>query len=34
VRRAFEERAAFLEDVPVPDTALALDVLAASRGLG
>ena len=34
VRRAFEEREAFLEDVPVPDTAIALDVLAASRGLG
>ena len=31
VRRSFEEREAFLEDVPVPDTALALDVLAASR---
>jgi len=31
VRRWFEEREAFLEDVPVPDTALALDVLAASR---
>jgi len=31
VRRSFEERKAFLEDVPVPDTALALDVLAASR---
>jgi hypothetical protein len=34
VRRSFEEREAFLEDVPVPDTAIALDVLAASRGLG
>jgi hypothetical protein len=34
VRRSFEEREAFLEDVPVPDTALALDVLAASRGPG
>ena len=33
VRRSFEERDAFLEDVPVPDTALALDVLAARRGL-
>lgn len=33
VRRSFEEREAFLEDVPVPDTALALDVLAARRGL-
>jgi hypothetical protein len=34
VRCSFEEREAFLEDVPVPDTALALDVLAARRGLG
>jgi hypothetical protein len=34
VRRSFQEREAFLEDVPVPDTALALDVLAASRGPG
>jgi hypothetical protein len=34
VRRSFEEREAFLEDVPVPDTALALDALAARRGLG
>lgn len=33
VRRSFEERDAYLEDVPVPDTALALDVLAARRGL-
>jgi hypothetical protein len=33
VRRSFEERDAFLEDVPVPDTALALDALAAQRGL-
>jgi len=33
VRRSFEERQAFLEDVPVSDTALALDVLAAGRGL-
>src|SRR5262249_1760321 len=33
VRRSFEEREAFLEDVPVPDTALALDVLANRRGL-
>lgn len=33
VRRSFEERDAFLEDVPVPDTALALDALAARRGL-
>jgi hypothetical protein len=34
VRRSFGERKDFLEDVPVPDTALALDVLAAQRGLG
>ncbi len=34
VRRSFEEREAFLEDVPVPDTALALDALAARRGFG
>jgi hypothetical protein len=34
VRRSFEDRGAFLEDVPVPDTALALDALAARRGLG
>ena len=34
VRRSFEEREAFLEDVPVPDTALAFDALAARRGLG
>ena len=33
VRRSFEEREGFLEDVPVPDTALALDELAARRGL-
>ncbi len=33
VCRSFEERDAFLEDVPVPDTALALDALAARRGL-
>jgi len=33
VHRSFEEQEAFLEDVPVPDTALALDVLAARRGL-
>jgi hypothetical protein len=33
VRRSFETRADFLEDVPVPDTALALDALAARRGL-
>jgi hypothetical protein len=31
VRRSFEERDSFLEDVPVPDTALALDVLASQR---
>jgi hypothetical protein len=34
VRRSFEEREAFLEDVPVADTALALDALAERRGLG
>ena len=34
IRRSFEAREAFLEDVPVPDTALALDALAARRGLG
>ena len=34
VRRSFEEREAFLEDVPVADTALALDALARSRSLG
>jgi hypothetical protein len=34
IRRSFEAREAFLEDVPVPDTALALDALAAQRGLG
>ncbi|MFL5959476.1 MAG: hypothetical protein ACJ75G_04295 [Gaiellaceae bacterium] len=34
VRRSFQERDAFLEDLPVPDTALALDVLAARRGIG
>jgi tetratricopeptide (TPR) repeat protein len=33
VRRSFEERDEFLEDVPVPDTALALDALAERRGL-
>ena len=33
VRRSFDERGDFLEDVPVPDTALALDALAARRGL-
>jgi hypothetical protein len=34
VRRSFEEREEFLGDVPVPDTALALDALAVRRGLG
>jgi tetratricopeptide (TPR) repeat protein len=34
IRRSFETREAFLEDVPVPDTALAFDALAARRGLG
>jgi hypothetical protein len=34
VRRLFETREDFLEDVPVADTALALDALAARRGLG
>ncbi|HEU5243135.1 MAG TPA: hypothetical protein VFU33_01935 [Gaiellaceae bacterium] len=33
VRRSFEQQEAFLEDVPVCDTALALDVLAVRRGL-
>lgn len=33
VHRSFEEREAFLEDVPVPDTALALDALASRRSL-
>jgi len=33
VRRSFEQQEAFLEDVPVCDTALALDVLAARRGI-
>jgi hypothetical protein len=33
VRRSFETREDFLEDVPFPDTALALDALAARRGL-
>ena len=33
VRHSFETGEAFLEDVPVPDTALALDALAAQRGL-
>ncbi|HEY3550294.1 MAG TPA: hypothetical protein VGK69_04505 [Gaiellaceae bacterium] len=31
VRRSFETREDFLEDVPVPDTALALEALAAER---
>jgi len=34
IRRSFETREEFLEDVPVPDTALALDALAARRGPG
>ena len=34
VRHSFEELENFLEDVPVCDTALALDALAARRGLG
>jgi hypothetical protein len=33
IRRSFEKRDAFLEDVPVCDTALALDALAGRRGL-
>jgi hypothetical protein len=33
VLRSFEEREAFLEDVPVADTVLVLDELAAPRGL-
>jgi tetratricopeptide (TPR) repeat protein len=33
VRRSFEEREEFLEDMPVADTALALDALARSRGV-
>jgi len=33
VRRSFDLRDAYLEDLPVADTALALDALAASRGL-
>jgi hypothetical protein len=32
VRRSFAEREDFLEDIPVPDTALALDALAERRG--
>ena len=34
IRRSFESRDAFLEDAPVPDTALALDALAAQRAIG
>jgi len=34
IRSSFEIREEFLEDVPVPDTALALDALAAQLGLG
>jgi hypothetical protein len=34
IRRDFEAREDFLEDIPIPDTALALDALAAARGLG
>jgi hypothetical protein len=33
IRRSFATREDFLEDVPVPDTALALEALAQSRGL-
>ena len=33
VRTSFASRDAFLEDIPAPDTALALDALAASRRL-
>jgi hypothetical protein len=33
VRRSFDDRKAFLEDVPVADTALALDALARRRSL-
>jgi hypothetical protein len=33
VRRDFESRADFLEDLPVPDTALALEALATRRTL-
>lgn len=33
IRRSFDARDAFLEDLPVADTALALDALAARRGL-
>ena len=34
VRRSFEEREDFLEDMPVPDTALALEALGERRRLG
>jgi len=34
IRISFEARDALLEDIPVPDTALALEALAARRGLG
>ena len=34
IRRNFESRADFLEDIPVPDTALALEALATRRRLG
>jgi len=34
VRRSFEEREAFLEDVPAADTALALEALARRRKIG
>jgi hypothetical protein len=33
IRRSFEEREDFLEDIPVPDTALALEALGARRRL-
>lgn len=33
IRRSFEQREAFLEDIPVPDTALALEALAERRTL-
>jgi hypothetical protein len=33
VLRTFEERLRFLEDIPVADTVLALQVLAEQRGL-
>ena len=31
--RSFEERDAYLEDIPVADTVLVLELLAADRGL-